>query len=120
MQYTRPDLMYTANHMSSYNDAPYTPVFKGINNLIHYVAGFPRLPAVYPSGLDITTTHELSQEVSPVNFYSQNIFNDLVSFTDGGEGLAYNYRCAISCVIICIFSAHWYAKTQPDYVNHST
>ena len=121
MQYTRSDIMYAVNRISSHDSSPSSPDFQGIKHLVFYLAVCPHCPIIYPAGLDITTTHDLSREVSPGDFHSQNISNVLVDFSDEGEGRSPNDKCAISCVILCIFgvAVHWSAKTQPDSSYHS-
>ena len=76
--------MYDDNRLSRYTAAPSASAFQGIKNLILYLSDCIHLPIVNPSGLDVTTTHELCQEVSPGDFHSHNISNGPVNFTDGG------------------------------------
>ena len=63
--------MYTGNHLSNHASTPSAPNFQGTKHLIRYLAGFPRLPVMYPSGLDGTNTHDFCQEVYPGEFQSQ-------------------------------------------------
>ena len=95
MQYTRPDLMYDVNRLSSNYSDPSEPALQGINLLVCYLAILPHRPIMYPAVLYGTTTHDLRQEVSPGEFYSQNISNGLVDFSDGLEGRTTNYKRAI-------------------------
>ena len=116
MQYTRTDIMYYSNGLSIQDSDPSAPSLQGINHLIRYLAGFPPDPIIYPDGLDGNTTHELCQEVSPGDFHSQNIYNDLVDFADWGEGRAHNEKLAIACIVLCIFGVdvNWSVKTPPS------
>ena len=84
MQYTLPDIMYDVNCISRHESSPSASYFQGINQLIHYLSGYPHCPIMYPDGLYGTTTHDLCQEVSSGKFHSQHISNVLVTFSDGG------------------------------------
>ena len=84
MLYNRPDLMQDVNRLSSHDDASYVPALKSINHLIRYLTGCPHHHIMYPADHDGTTTHELSQEVSPGKLHSQSISNGLVAFADYG------------------------------------
>ena len=75
--------MYAVNRLSSHDYAPSAPIFQGINNLIRYLAGCPNYTIMYATGLDGTTIHDLHQEVYPVEFHSQKIYNGLITFADG-------------------------------------
>ena len=77
--------MYAVNHLSIHVYDPSEPAFQGINNLIQYIYFFPHRPIMYPASLDVTTTNDLWQEVSPGKFHFQNISNGLVAFSGGGE-----------------------------------
>ena len=112
--------MYDANRISIHDSAPSEPAIQGMNHLIRYLAGWPHFPIMYPSGLDVTTTHELRQEVSSGYLHSQNTSNGLFSFADGVEFRASNEKFPIACVILCLFgvSLYWSAKTQPSSVAH--
>ena len=121
MQYTCPDLMHAVNGISCYDSAQSAPASQGINHLIRYIDGFPHCPIMYPAGLYDTITHDLHQEVSQVDFYSQKIFNGLVSFAYVGEGRTPNYKRSIAYVIPLFYVAiNWADKTQPAYVSHYT
>ena len=83
MQYNCPDIMCAFSSLSSYAYDPSAPTFQGFKHLVRYLVRCPCHPIIYPSAIDGTKTHVLLQEVSPGNFYSQNITNGLVSFSDG-------------------------------------
>ena len=97
-------------------------MFQGIKHLTRYLASLPHLPTMYPCVLDVTTTHELRQEVSPGDLHSRNVPNILISFAYGGEVRAFNEKCAIAYVVLYIFEffIHWSSKTQPPSTDHST
>ena len=77
---------------------------------------------MYPSGLYGTITHELHQEVSPVDFHSQKKSNLVFSFAYCVEGCTSNYKRAIAWVVSFLFDVaiNWSDKTQPVYVAHYT
>ena len=41
MQYTRPDIIYCVNHLSSHAYDPSEQYFQGIKHLIRYLSGYP-------------------------------------------------------------------------------
>ena len=87
--------MHAFNRLSRNASPPSSPALKGKNHLIRYLSGWPHLTIMYPTGLYGTNAHELRQEVSPGDFHYQNISYVQVDFSDGGEGGAPNYKCAI-------------------------
>ena len=95
--------MYAVSRLSSHVSIPSAPSFQGINHLIIYLDIGPQCPIIYPASIDVTTTHELRQEVSPGDFHSQKISNGLVDFLDCGLGLAPNENFAMCCGILCMF-----------------
>ena len=105
MRYTRPDIIYYVNLISSHDYAPSASAFQGINKFIRYLDGFPQNPIRYISGFDSTTPHDLCQEVYPGKFHSQKRSNGLVAFADGVEYRSPNDKRSIACIIICIFGA---------------
>ena len=76
---------------------------------------------MYPTWLDVTTTHDLRQEVSPGNFHSQKISNGLVFFADIREGHSPNEKFAINGVTLYIFgfAVHWSFKNKPASAYNS-
>ena len=65
MNYTRPDITYAVNCLSSHASAPLAPAFQDIKHLIRYLSGCSHHPIMHPAGLDVTTTHDLHKEVYP-------------------------------------------------------
>ena len=57
MQYTHPDLMYTANRIFSYTAAPSAIEFKCVKYLIRYLEVFPNHPIICPYIIYRTATH---------------------------------------------------------------
>ena len=80
IQFTRPDIMYSVNRLSSHASATSSPAFQGIKDLVHYISVCPEHPIIYAAGLDGNTNHDLRKDVSPGRFHSQNKSNDLVDF----------------------------------------
>ena len=107
--------MCDVNRLYIYAASPSAPVFQCVKHLIRYILGYPNYTVIYPSFHDSTTTHELRQDVSSVDFHYQKISNGIVAFEESVEGWTDSNKRAIPYIILCLFcvSVHFSAKRHP-------
>lgn len=121
MIYIHPDIMIATNRLGSYVAAPSPPAFKSIKCIACFLARYPHRPLMYPCGLSIADSHQLSPEVGPGEFHTQSIPNSLTFFANGGKGRSLTDKRAIACIMATLFGVaiHWKAVTQPVCAAHS-